>query len=151
MILYIKLDEDGGCVNHPHLAENLYALYPDHDFDSGPPTGWALFTRVSPPEIGPYELFEDCGCENCDGFTHNGLTYELQDDGTFSDVWHVRQMTAEEKTSKQDAVKADWSENGFASWVFNEDTCSFDAPVAYPDDGNEYTWNEETTSWEEVE
>jgi len=23
-----------------------------------------------------------------------------------------------------------------------------DAPVAYPDDGEAYTWNEETTSWD---
>ena len=36
------------------------------------------------------------------------------------------------------------------SWVLNEDTCLWDAPVAYPDDGNQYQWNEETTSWDQV-
>jgi hypothetical protein len=35
----------------------------------------------------------------------------------------------------------------------NEDTCQWEAPVAYPADGSidkRYNWNEETTSWEEV-
>ena len=38
----------------------------------------------------------------------------------------------------------------FNSWTLNEDTCNWEAPVAYPDDGKEYKWNEETTSWVEI-
>ena len=38
----------------------------------------------------------------------------------------------------------------YPSWTLNETTCLWDAPVAYPDDGNQYQWNEETTSWDEV-
>jgi hypothetical protein len=38
----------------------------------------------------------------------------------------------------------------YASWTLNEDTCLWDAPVAYPDDGNMYTWDEATTNWVEV-
>lgn len=38
----------------------------------------------------------------------------------------------------------------YASWVLNEDTCLWDAPVAYPEDGKTYSWNEATTSWVEV-
>ena len=38
----------------------------------------------------------------------------------------------------------------YSSWTLNEDTCSWEAPVAYPDDGKFYTWNEETTSWVEI-
>ena len=38
----------------------------------------------------------------------------------------------------------------FASWTLNEDTCLWDAPVAYPTDGKMYTWDEETTNWVEV-
>tara|TARA_Y100000310_G_scaffold96207_1_gene93975 strand:- start:57 stop:443 length:387 start_codon:yes stop_codon:yes gene_type:complete len=38
----------------------------------------------------------------------------------------------------------------FPSWVLNEDTCLWDAPVAMPDDGNDYDWNEDTTSWDEI-
>jgi hypothetical protein len=39
----------------------------------------------------------------------------------------------------------------FASWVLNEDTCLWDAPVAMPDDGGAYQWDESTTSWVAVE
>ena len=38
----------------------------------------------------------------------------------------------------------------FPSWVLNEDTCLWEAPVAYPDDGENYIWNETTTSWDLV-
>lgn len=37
-----------------------------------------------------------------------------------------------------------------ASWILNEDTCLWDAPVAMPTDGKTYEWNEATTSWVEV-
>jgi len=38
----------------------------------------------------------------------------------------------------------------YPSWVLNEDTCLWEAPVAYPDDDKMYDWDEETTSWVEV-
>ena len=38
-----------------------------------------------------------------------------------------------------------------SSWILNEDTCLWIAPVPYPDDDNKYTWNEETTSWDLIE
>jgi hypothetical protein len=36
----------------------------------------------------------------------------------------------------------------FDSWILNEDSCLWEAPVAMPDDGQAYEWNEETTSWD---
>ena len=39
----------------------------------------------------------------------------------------------------------------FNSWILNESTCLWEAPVAYPDDGEEYNWNEETKSWDVVD
>jgi len=38
----------------------------------------------------------------------------------------------------------------FNSWILNEDTCLWDSPVAYPEDGKLYKWNEEILNWEEV-
>lgn len=38
----------------------------------------------------------------------------------------------------------------YASWVLNEQTCCWNAPVAYPNDGKNYRWDETTTSWVEV-
>ncbi len=36
----------------------------------------------------------------------------------------------------------------YASWVLNETTCQWDAPVAYPEDGQSYSWNETTKQWD---
>jgi hypothetical protein len=38
----------------------------------------------------------------------------------------------------------------FYSWTLNETTCLWEAPVAYPDDGQAYTWNESTKQWDLV-
>ena len=35
----------------------------------------------------------------------------------------------------------------FISWVLNENTCQWESPVPYPVDNNQYTWDEQTTSW----
>jgi hypothetical protein len=39
----------------------------------------------------------------------------------------------------------------YASWLLNEDTCLWESPVPYPDDGNRYVWDEITTSWFKTE
>ena len=39
----------------------------------------------------------------------------------------------------------------YPSWELNEDTCQWNAPTPYPDDGKEYNWDEDTTSWKEME
>ncbi len=35
----------------------------------------------------------------------------------------------------------------FESWILNSDTCVWEAPIPYPDDGNIYSWDEENQSW----
>ena len=39
----------------------------------------------------------------------------------------------------------------FESWLLNEETCLWEAPVPYPEDGNAYTWNEELQEWTAIE
>tara|TARA_R110002050_G_scaffold3568_2_gene18580 strand:+ start:1240 stop:1623 length:384 start_codon:yes stop_codon:yes gene_type:complete len=39
----------------------------------------------------------------------------------------------------------------YASWILNEETCAYEAPVAYPEDGQRYLWNETTTSWDLID
>lgn len=47
----------------------------------------------------------------------------------------------------------DWDRDAFippkpyASWVLDEDTCQWEAPVPYPTDGLMYEWNEEELDW----
>ena len=46
----------------------------------------------------------------------------------------------------------------YASWILNEETCQWEAPVPMPeltqeqiDNKNSYNWNEETTSWDLID
>jgi len=39
----------------------------------------------------------------------------------------------------------------YNSWILNEDTCLWNAPVAYPQDNYTYRWNESTLTWDIVE
>jgi len=36
----------------------------------------------------------------------------------------------------------------YESWILNEDSCLWEAPVEYPNDDNQYNWNEETQTWD---
>ena len=38
----------------------------------------------------------------------------------------------------------------YASWILNEDTCQWEAPAPYPNDGSFYTWNETNQTWDAV-
>lgn len=39
----------------------------------------------------------------------------------------------------------------YESWTLNEETCDWEAPVAYPTGDGIYTWNESTLSWDTAE
>ena len=39
----------------------------------------------------------------------------------------------------------------YASWTLNTETAQWQAPVPIPDDGKIYDWDEESTSWVEIE
>jgi hypothetical protein len=39
----------------------------------------------------------------------------------------------------------------FASWVLNETTCQWEAPIVKPDNGQKYIWNETIKNWELIE
>jgi len=39
----------------------------------------------------------------------------------------------------------------FNSWILNETTCDWEAPIAYPTDGQNYKWNETNLTWDLIE
>ena len=39
----------------------------------------------------------------------------------------------------------------YLSWTLDEETCQWQAPIAYPNDGGMYGWNEETQSWDQIQ
>jgi hypothetical protein len=134
MELFIRIKDDQP-FEHPILGDNFRQAFPDVDVNNLP-AKFARFVRVAAPVVGVYEK-------------NQTVSYQLID-GAYTDVFSVEQMTAEEIVAKQQVVKDAWALNGFASWLFNEATCSFEAPVPMPTDNKRYTWDEPTTSWIEV-
>jgi len=135
MKLFIKV-KNGQPYEHPILEENFREAFPSIDLNNLP-SEFARFERVQRPEAaGVYELDQ--------------VAYQWVD-GVVKDVWSVRPLTDEEKTQKQNEVKAAWRENpGWTSWIFDEDVCFFKPPIPYPTDMKLYRWDESTVSWVEI-
>tara|TARA_R110000823_G_scaffold284255_1_gene402338 strand:+ start:81 stop:455 length:375 start_codon:yes stop_codon:yes gene_type:complete len=38
----------------------------------------------------------------------------------------------------------------YPSWILNETTCLWKAPIDKPDDDNKYIWNENTRTWDSI-
>lgn len=130
MELFIRI-KDGQPFEHPIFGDNFREAFPHVDVNNLPPE-FARFERVQPPAWGPYDK-------------NQRVQYERGADGVYRDVWHCDPMTPAEIAAKQQAVKDVGAP--FPSWAFNEETCSFVAPVAYPNDGNVYAWRESDQSW----
>jgi hypothetical protein len=45
-------------------------------------------------------------------------------------------------------LDAFYEQQPYPSWILNEDIYLWEAPSVFPDDGNNYQWNEETLTWE---
>jgi len=118
MNLYIET-ENGQIKNHPAFEDNLLQAFgsiPEH---------WVPFERVERPILGTYEVMES-----------ETATYELVN-GVWKDVWRKRDMTAEEKTAKQQAVitsfnTRDQAEN-WSAWTLDEATCTMQPPILRPE------------------
>lgn len=117
MNLYIET-ENGAIKNHPAFEDNLIQAF------GSVPAHWEPFIRIERPILGVYELM-----------TLDNSTYEKVD-GVWTDVWHKRDMTAEEKAAKQQAAIAlfnsrEQAEN-WSAWTFDEATCTVIPPIPRP-------------------
>jgi len=129
MKLFIQI-KDGLPFGHPIVEDNFKQAFPEIDINNLP-AEFANFERVEMTQITPYEVYE-------------GTTYEFSN-GVYKDVHHFRTMTEEEKQEKiANTFKR------FPSWVFDEQTCTYNPPIAYPNDNKNYLWDEQSISWVEV-
>jgi hypothetical protein len=135
MINFFIQVENGQTVNHPAFESNLIQAFGEI------PKNWERFVRVDCPVATMYQVFDTID-----------PTYQ-KINGVWTDVWSLRDMTAEEIAAKQQQVKDDWSSlpnrDNFTTWQFNEATCSFEPPVPYPETGN-YRWSGADNTWVEV-
>ncbi len=137
MNLYIEI-ENGQTKNHPAFEKNLIQAF------GSVPAHWELFIRVQRPLLSAYELF-----------TQNEPTYENVH-GTWTDVWHKREMTAEEKTARQQQVITEFNSReqveNWSAWIFNEATCEMVPPVPRPAEveGVLVLWCGADNNWKEA-
>jgi len=132
MKLYILL-QDGMPIHHPILEQNFL-----ENLSHLEPHQYAEFIRRSQPELGVYEVYE-------------GVRYDWVD-GKVEDIHMVRPMSDQEKLAKQQEAKDWWqSINGSTQWIFNEETCRYVPPIAYPTDGKYYKWEDEINNWKEIQ
>jgi hypothetical protein len=118
MNLYIET-QDGQPVNHPAFEENLiqaFGAIPEH---------WEPFVRPERPVPTAYQVL---GSQE--------PTY-AKVDGVWTDVWAIRDMTAEEKAAKQQATRdafnnREQAEN-WSAWTLDEATCTMQPPIPRPD------------------
>ena len=117
MNLYIET-ENGVTKNHPAFEDNLLQAF------GSIPVHWEPFTRVERPALGVYEVM-----------TADEPTYEKVD-GVWTDVWHKRDMTVEEKTAKQQEAVTVFNSREYASnwsaWTLDETTCPMVPPIPRP-------------------
>lgn len=136
MKLFIRIS-DGQPIDHPIIESNLVKAFPEIDTDNLPEE-FAYFERSEIRQANPYEVFV-------------GSSYEMVD-GIVKEVHQFESMSEEEKQDKINRTINAWTENGgFASWIFDQETCSYLPPTPYPDDGKLYVWDEETIAWVEPE
>jgi len=136
MNLYIET-ENGVTKNHPAFEDNLRQAF------GSIPAHWEPFTRVERPN-GVYQILES---EN--------VTY-AKVNSVWTDVWAVRDMTAEEKTAKQQAVitafNAQYQASNWSTWTLDEATCVMVPPIPRPApvEGVTMFWCGADNNWKEA-
>lgn len=122
MNLYIET-ENGVTKNHPAFEDNLMQAF------GKIPAQWEPFTRIEQPQLTETQLFED-----------PRRTYEKVN-GVWADVFHIREMTAEEKeAARQTNIKTiqdSWANReqaeNWAAWTFDEKTIKYVPPIPRPE------------------
>jgi hypothetical protein len=121
MNLYIET-ENGQTKNHPAYKEHLIQAFGQI------PEQWEPFVRVEEPVLEEHQVFDE-----------PRVTYE-KINGVWTDVFHIRDMTTEEKIAKKQKLISEcrlaWasypeSEN-FSAWVLNEELMQHEPPIPRP-------------------
>ena len=142
MNLYIET-ENGIAKNHPALEGNLIEAF------GIIPANWEPFIRVEKPLPALYQTFD------------SPESVYAKVDGVWTDVWTLRDMTAEERTVKQQAVITAFNERDQASnwstWILDEVICEMVPPIPRPEpdqiklDANIYTcWCGADAGWKDT-
>lgn len=118
MNLYIQVEKDQP-INHPAFEDNLLQAF------GSIPSNWEQFNRIERPVIGVYEVLE------------SEISTYAKIDGVWTDVWSLRNMSAEEKTAKQQATIREFNSReqfeNWSAWTLDELTCTMQPPIPRPE------------------
>lgn len=121
---------DGQPFEHPIAEENFLSVFPDIDINNLP--DWMKeFVRNDPPILGPFDK----------RITSHSYKFV---DGKYTDFYEVEKMSEEEKQLK---ITSTMQSKPFAAWIFNEELCIWEPPIAYPSDGKKYVWSNTASNW----
>ena len=99
-----------------------------------------------------YSDFRGLSCKRTSYNTRGGVYYDAATNEPSNDQSKTfRGNYAGIGYTYDDTLDAFIPPQPFPSWVLNETTCQWDAPVPYPDDGLDYGWDEDSLSWVAVE
>ena len=119
MNLYIETDSNANPINHPAFEDNLLQAF------GAIPAHWEPFNRVERPTLSIYQVLDS-----------QESTYQ-KIDGVWTDVWSLRDMTSEEKSAKQQAVRDAFNTreqaSNWSAWTLDEATCTMQPPIPRPD------------------
>ena len=117
MNLYIQT-QDGQPINHPAWEDNLIEAF------GSIPENWEPFVRVEKPTPTMYQVLE----------AEEPVYTKVA--GVWTDVWSLRDMTAEEKAIKQENTRSSFSTREYvenwSAWTLNEATNTMVPPIPRP-------------------
>jgi hypothetical protein len=77
------------------------------------------------------------------------LYYGTCDDDADTTIAGVLEIITEEEYNQRKYDEF-YARQPYPSWIWDPETLTWSAPVPYPDDGNNYYWDENTLSWVEA-
>lgn len=84
--------------------------------------------------------------------TRGGIHYDPQTGAPSTDQSKALRKNYAGVGFKYDPIlDAFYEPQPYPSWTLNQDTCMWESPVPYPNDGGIYDWDEDTQTWVVVE
>lgn len=121
---------------YPRYTGDIQLIKPDFNVGDPLPENWVI---VNQEELPAYNNFQKVI-----------INEPVNIDGIWVSGWSIVDMTEEEKHNLIQS-RMQLEKKPYDSWVFNEDTLSYFAPVPKPGSPEDpYFWHEESMSWKPI-
>lgn len=131
MAHYVILDENNFVIN-VHVGRHEYDIVLDNN---GIPINWEIYYNAKRTSYN----------------TRGGIHYQADNNTPSQDQSMAFRKNYAGIGYYYDIIRdAFIPPKPFPSWTLNEQSCLWQSPVPYPNDGKRYTWNEEILNWQEI-